>query len=53
MLITDDRAIIDQYQYAQTMFYTSKGKFLKKKGKNLGGTMIATNAGKNTGIDLS
>jgi pyruvate/2-oxoglutarate dehydrogenase complex dihydrolipoamide dehydrogenase (E3) component len=40
----DDRAITDQYQYARTILYVSKGNFLKKE-KILGGTMIAPNAG--------
>jgi pyruvate/2-oxoglutarate dehydrogenase complex dihydrolipoamide dehydrogenase (E3) component len=40
----DDRAITDNYQYARTILYISKGGFFKKE-KILGGTMIAPNAG--------
>jgi pyruvate/2-oxoglutarate dehydrogenase complex dihydrolipoamide dehydrogenase (E3) component len=40
----DDRAITDNYQYAITILYISKGGFFKKV-KILGGTMIAPNAG--------
>jgi pyruvate/2-oxoglutarate dehydrogenase complex dihydrolipoamide dehydrogenase (E3) component len=40
----DDRAITDNYRYARTILYISKGGFFKKE-KILGGTMIAPNAG--------
>lgn len=40
----DDRAITDNYQYAKTILYTSKGSLIKKE-KILGGTMVAPNAG--------
>ncbi len=40
----DDRAVTDNYRYARTILYISKGGFLKKE-KILGGTMIAPNAG--------
>lgn len=40
----DDRAVTDNYRYARTILYISKGGFFKKE-KILGGTMIAPNAG--------
>ena len=40
----DDRAVTDNYRYARTIIYISKGGFLRKE-KILGGTMIAPNAG--------
>lgn len=40
----DDRAVTDNYRYARTILYISKGGFLRKT-KILGGTMIAPNAG--------
>jgi pyruvate/2-oxoglutarate dehydrogenase complex dihydrolipoamide dehydrogenase (E3) component len=40
----DDRAVTDNYRYARTIVYISKGGFFKKE-KILGGTMIAPNAG--------
>ena len=40
----DDRAVTDNYRYARTILYISKGGFFKKE-KILGGTMIAPRAG--------
>lgn len=40
----DDRAVVDNYQYAKIILYISKGGFLKKE-KILGGTMVAPHAG--------
>jgi pyruvate/2-oxoglutarate dehydrogenase complex dihydrolipoamide dehydrogenase (E3) component len=40
----DDRAVTDNYRYARTILYISKGGFFTKE-KILGGTMIAPNAG--------
>lgn len=40
----DDRAVTDNYQYARTILYISKGGFFKKE-KIIGGTMIAPGAG--------
>lgn len=40
----DDRAVTDNYRYARTILYISKGGLFKKE-KILGGTMIAPNAG--------
>jgi len=40
----DDRAVTDNYRYARTILYISKGGFFKKE-KILGGTMIAPGAG--------
>lgn len=40
----DDRAVVDNYQYAKTILFISKGGFLKKE-KILGGTMVAPYAG--------
>lgn len=40
----DDRAIVDNYQYAKMILFISSKGFLKKQ-KILGGTMVAPNAG--------
>lgn len=40
----DDRAVTDNFRYAKTMLYISKGGFLHKE-RILGGTMVAPNAG--------
>ncbi|MEO5908715.1 MAG: NAD(P)/FAD-dependent oxidoreductase [Ginsengibacter sp.] len=40
----DDRAIVDNYQYAKMILYISKGGLFKKE-KILGGTMVAPHAG--------
>jgi pyruvate/2-oxoglutarate dehydrogenase complex dihydrolipoamide dehydrogenase (E3) component len=40
----DDRAIVDDYQYAKMIVYISKGGWFKKE-KILGGTMVAPHAG--------
>ena len=40
----DDRAVVDNYQYAKMILFISKGSFLKKE-KILGGTMLAPHAG--------
>lgn len=40
----DDRAVVDNYQYAKIILYVSIGSFYKKQ-KILGGTMVAPNAG--------
>ena len=43
-LSRDDRAVVDNYQYAKLILYISKGGWFKKQ-IILGGTMIAPNAG--------
>ena len=40
----DDRAIVDNYQYAKLILFISEKRFLRKQ-KILGGSMIAPNAG--------
>ncbi len=40
----DDRAIVDNYQYAKMILYLSKGGLFKKE-RILGGTMVAPHAG--------
>lgn len=40
----DDRAVVDNYQYAKMILYISKGGWFKKE-KILGGTMVAPHAG--------
>ncbi|MEO5967141.1 MAG: NAD(P)/FAD-dependent oxidoreductase [Ferruginibacter sp.] len=40
----DDRAVVDNYQYAKMILYISKGGLFKKE-KILGGTMLAPQAG--------
>ncbi len=40
----DDRAVVDDYQYAKTIWFISKKRFLRSQ-KLLGGTMVAPNAG--------
>lgn len=40
----DDRAVVDNYQYGKVILFISKEKFYKK-GRVLGGTMIAPHAG--------
>jgi pyruvate/2-oxoglutarate dehydrogenase complex dihydrolipoamide dehydrogenase (E3) component len=40
----DDRAVVDNYQYAKMILYISKGGLFKKE-KILGGTMVAPHAG--------
>jgi pyruvate/2-oxoglutarate dehydrogenase complex dihydrolipoamide dehydrogenase (E3) component len=40
----DDRAVVDNYQYAKLVLYISQGGLLHKE-KILGGTMVAPNAG--------
>ena len=41
---SDDRAVVDNYQYGKLVLFISKGNLLKKQ-KILGGTMVAPNAG--------
>ena len=41
---SDDRAVVDNYQYGKLVLFISKGNLLKKQ-KLLGGTMVAPNAG--------
>ncbi len=40
----DDRAVVDNYQYAKMILYISKGGYFKKE-KILGGSMVAPQAG--------
>ncbi|MDE3183164.1 MAG: FAD-dependent oxidoreductase [Bacteroidota bacterium] len=40
----DDRAVVDNYQYAKMILFISKGGFLKKE-KILGGAMVSPHAG--------
>lgn len=42
--IDDDRAVVDNYQYAKMILFISKGGWFKKE-KILGGTMLAPHAG--------
>lgn len=41
---SDDRAVVDNYQYGKLILFVSKGNLLTKQ-KLLGGTMVAPNAG--------
>lgn len=41
---SDDRAVIDDYQYGKLILFVSKGNWFKKQ-QLLGGTMVAPNAG--------